>query len=71
MRAWHQSLANAAALLLSFYGVMVGMTALVILLFGTTRFLNLRLRHDLILVSAIILAMLSIYRLTTVLFPAV
>ena len=71
LRAWHQSLANAAALLLSFYGVMVGMTALVILLFGTTRFLNLRLRHDLILVSAIILAMLSIYRLTAVLFPAV
>lgn len=63
--AWHQGPASAAALLISFYGVIVTMTALVILLFGTTRLLSPRLRHSLILVSAIILAALGLYRLVS------
>jgi threonine/homoserine/homoserine lactone efflux protein len=65
LSAWHQGPASAAALLISFYGVIVTMTALIILLFGTTRFLSPRLRHSLILVSAIVLAALGLYRLVS------
>ena len=61
--ALNQSVGNAAALLIAFYATMVGMLALTILLFGTTTFLGPRLRHALILVSAITLALLGIYRL--------
>lgn len=61
--AWGQSPAAGLAFLISFYGVMVGMTALIILLLGTTSFLSPRLRHSLVLVSAILLAALGIYRL--------
>ena len=61
--AWHDGPASAAALLISFYAVIVGMTALIILLLGTTSLLSPRLRHSLILLSAIILAGLGVYRL--------
>jgi threonine/homoserine/homoserine lactone efflux protein len=61
--AWGQSPAWGVALLVSFYGVIISMTAAIILLFGTSRFLNPQLRHTLILVSAIILAALGVYRL--------
>ncbi len=61
--AWGQSPAVAFAFLASFYGVMIGMNALIILLLGTTSFLKPRLRHGLILVSAILLGGLGIYRL--------
>ena len=68
--AWTASPAAGIALLLSFYGVLVGMTALIICLLGTTSFLGPRLRHDLILVSAILLAALGLYRLILSLLPA-
>jgi threonine/homoserine/homoserine lactone efflux protein len=61
--AWGQSPAVAFAFLASFYSVMVGMTALIILLLGTTSFLSPPLRHSLLLVSAILLGGLGIYRL--------
>lgn len=61
--AWQDSPATGAAFLLAFYGVMVSMTALLILLLGTTRFLSPRLRRSLILVSAILLGALGIYQL--------
>jgi len=67
--AWHQSSALGIAFLISFYGVLVSMTALLILLFGTTSFLSPRLRHSLILVSAILLAALGVYRLVASLLP--
>jgi threonine/homoserine/homoserine lactone efflux protein len=68
--AWEQSLAAGLAFLISFYGVMVGTTALIILLLGTTSFLRPRLRHSLVLVSAILLAALGAYRLVAALQPA-
>ena len=63
LAAWHAGVATGIALLVSFYGVMVSLTALMILLFGTTRFLSPTLRHSLILISAIVLALLGLYRL--------
>jgi len=68
--ALNQSAGNAAALLIAFYATMVCMLALTILLFGTTTFLGPRLRHTLILVSAITLALLGIYRLGASLLSA-
>jgi threonine/homoserine/homoserine lactone efflux protein len=62
--AWHQGPANAAVLIIAFYATMVIMLAATILLFGTTSFLGPRGRHALILVSAITLAVLGMYRLT-------
>ncbi len=63
LAAWAVSPAHGIAFLVSFYGVIVGMTALLILLLGTTSFLSPRLRHTLILVSAILLAALGAFRL--------
>ncbi len=63
LAAWQDSLAAAIALLVSFYGVIVSMTALLIVLLGATRFLKPSLRHNLILVSAVLLAGLGLYRL--------
>jgi threonine/homoserine/homoserine lactone efflux protein len=63
LAAWHASAVNGIAFLVSFYGVMIIGTALLIVLLGTTGFLSPRLRHTLILISAIVLAGLGIYRL--------
>ena len=63
LAALHQDPANAAVLIVAFYATMVIMLAATILLFGTTSFLGPRGRHALILVSAITLAVLGIYRL--------
>ena len=62
--AWHESPASGIAFLVSFYSVIVGMSALLILLLGTSRFLNPQARHSLILVSAVLLAALGVYRLS-------
>ena len=62
--AWNDSPASGITFLLSFYGVIVGTGALLILLLGTSRFLSPRLRHGLILFSAVLLAALGIYRLS-------
>lgn len=63
LAAWHIGAATGVAFLVSFYSVLVGTTALIVLLFGTTRFLSPPLRRNLILVSAILLAGLGVYRL--------
>ena len=65
LSAWHQDPANAAVLIVAFYVTMVSMLAATILLFGTTSFLGPRGRRALILVSAITLALLGLYRLVT------
>lgn len=70
LAAFDESILSAAALLVSFYGVMVSMTALIILLFGTTSLLSPRLRHTLILISAILLAVLGVFRLAVSLLPS-
>ncbi len=61
--AWQDSAASGIAFLVAFYGVIVGGSALLILLLGTTPFLSPRLRHSLILLSALLLAGLGLYRL--------
>ena len=63
LSAWHQSPSYGAALLIAFYATIITMTAVIILLFGATRFLSPRLQHTLVLVSAILLAVLGAFRL--------
>jgi threonine/homoserine/homoserine lactone efflux protein len=59
LNAWHKHPTNAIALLVSFYGTMVAMLALFIMLVGTIRFLGPRGQHALIALSAAILAFLG------------
>ncbi len=66
--AWQDGFASAVAFLFSFYGVMIGVTVLIVLLLGTTRFLTASLRRGLVLLSAVLLAALGIYRLAASLF---
>ncbi|MBN2044300.1 MAG: LysE family transporter [Anaerolineales bacterium] len=63
IEAWAQSPAFGVALLAAFYGILTLGNALVILLFGTTRFLNPKTRHNLILLSAIFLAGLGVFQI--------
>jgi threonine/homoserine/homoserine lactone efflux protein len=63
LAAWRSSPSNGVAFLVAFYSVLVGTTALIVLLFGTTRLLSPPLRRTLILLSALLLAALGIYRL--------
>ncbi len=61
--AWQDSYASAMALLVSFYGVMIGVTVLIVLLLGTTSMLSPSLRRGLVLLSALLLGALGVYRL--------
>ena len=61
--AWNSSPAGGIAFLVSITVPWFGLTALLILLFGTTGFLSPPLRRSLILLSAILLGALGIYRL--------
>jgi threonine/homoserine/homoserine lactone efflux protein len=63
LAAWRSSPSNGVAFLVAFYSVLVGTTALIVLLFGTTRLLSPPLRRTLILLSALLLAALGVYRL--------
>ena len=63
LRAWEQSPAHAAALIVAFYATMVAALACTIALLGTTRFLGPRGRRGLVLVSAVTLAVLGAYQL--------
>jgi threonine/homoserine/homoserine lactone efflux protein len=63
VNAWRQHPANAVALLAAFYGTMVGMLALFIILAGTARFLGPRGRRALVGLSALVLAGLGAYLL--------
>ena len=63
LAAWGQNPAYGAALIAAFYTTIVLANAVVILLFGTTRFLGPRTRRTLILVSAVLLALLGVYQL--------
>ncbi len=64
LAAWQDSPASGIAFLVSFYGVIVGASALLILLLGTTSLLSPRFRRGLILLSAILLAAFGVYRLS-------
>jgi len=63
--AWHQHPANAVALIVAFYGTMVAMLALFIILVGTARFLGPRGQRVLVGLSALVLAILGAYLLIT------
>jgi threonine/homoserine/homoserine lactone efflux protein len=65
LNAWHQHPVNAVALLVTFYGTMVVMLALFIVLVGTARFLGPKGQHALLALSAVVLALLGIYLLVT------
>jgi threonine/homoserine/homoserine lactone efflux protein len=65
IKAYHQSVSNVTALLISFYGTMVSCIALIILIFGTTSFLGEKGRKILVLLSAVALALLGLYQLFT------
>jgi threonine/homoserine/homoserine lactone efflux protein len=59
--AWHENPLHAVALIGTFYGVIVGMLALFILLAGTARFLGPRGQRRLVAASAVVLAGLGVY----------
>jgi len=63
LAAWREHPARAVALVGSFYGTMISMLALFIVLIGTVRFLNPRVQRGLMGVSAIALAGLGLFLL--------
>jgi threonine/homoserine/homoserine lactone efflux protein len=63
MEAWAESPANAVALVVSFYSVMLFSLALFIVLVGTTSFLGPRGRRGLLLASSFALAAIAVYSL--------
>ena len=65
LAAWHEHPSHAVALLGAFYGTMVAMLALFILLVGTVRFLGSRGQRALVAVSTLALAGLGLYLLVT------
>ena len=65
LAAWHEQPSNALALVGAFYGTMVAMLALFILLVGTVRFLGPRGQRALVAASACALAGLGTYLLVT------
>ncbi|MEJ2756900.1 MAG: LysE family transporter [Anaerolineales bacterium] len=62
VEAWGQSYTFGIALLAAFYGTLTLGNTLVIILFGTTQYLNPKARHNLILVSAVFLAGLGLFQ---------
>ena len=70
LAAWHQNPANAVALIIAFYATIITVMACTILLFGTTRFLGPGGRRTLILMSAVTLAAIGMYRLAASLLQA-
>ncbi|MBE3072822.1 MAG: LysE family transporter [Acidobacteria bacterium] len=65
LNAWHLHPANAVALVAAFYGTMVVMLALFIVLAGAARWLGPGGQRTLLAVSAVVLALLGGYLLIT------
>lgn len=65
LAAWHENPWHAVALVGSFYGTMIAVLALFILLVGTAGFLGSRGRRALVGASAVALAGLGLYLLVT------
>lgn len=61
--AWRQHPANAAALIIAFYSMMIVTLAAFILLVGTARFLGPRMQRGLVITSAVALALIGVYQL--------
>jgi threonine/homoserine/homoserine lactone efflux protein len=65
VQAWREQPSHALALVVSFYATMVVALAATIVLFGTTGLLGPRGRRRLVLLSALLLAGLGLFRLGT------
>jgi threonine/homoserine/homoserine lactone efflux protein len=65
LRAWGQSLGYAITLLVAFYVTMISINILLIILMGTSEFLNQKGKRILVLISGIILAGLGVYFLVS------
>ncbi len=63
LSAWKRNAGESVALIAGFYGTMIVMLALTIVLFGSAKFLGARGRRHLMLISAILLAALGIMQL--------
>lgn len=61
--AWRQSPSAGVAVVAAFYATMVTMLGVLIVAFGTARFLGSRFQRALLLVSAMVLAGLAVYQL--------
>jgi threonine/homoserine/homoserine lactone efflux protein len=67
--AWHRSPADAVALIVAFYAVLVAGLAGFIVAAGSVRFLGPRGQRVLVLVSAAVLAALGVYQLAASVWP--
>ena len=65
LSAWDQNPLYAIGLVAAFYFTIILGNALIIVLLGTTTLLSVRARRALVLISAITLAILGVYQLTT------
>lgn len=63
MAAWQEAPSTGVAVVVAFYVTMISMLALLILFFGSARFLSPKLQRSLMLISVIILAGLGVYQL--------
>ena len=66
LKGWHEAPAHAVALLVAFYGTMVGSMVALILLVGTARRLGPRANHQMLGLSALALAALGVFLLASV-----
>jgi threonine/homoserine/homoserine lactone efflux protein len=69
LKAWSRGPAFAVVLVAAFYVTMVTMLGAIIIVFGATRWLGARGQRLLLLLSALALAVLGIYRLAVALRP--
>lgn len=61
--AWQEAPSSGVATVVAFYATMVAILAVLILAFGSTRFLGPKVQRALLLVSGVVLAVLGIYQL--------
>ncbi|MCX6121523.1 MAG: LysE family transporter [Ignavibacteriales bacterium] len=68
LSAWNKSPLHAVVLVFAFYITMVSTLASTIILFGTSRFLSIKGKHALILISSVILALMGVYQMLIIIF---
>jgi threonine/homoserine/homoserine lactone efflux protein len=63
LEAWHRAPSNAVALVAAFYGLMVVVSATIVLMFAMARSLGARLSRVCVAISAVALACFGLYQL--------
>lgn len=63
LEAWHRAPTSAVVLVAAFYGMMVVVSAGIVLVFASTRALGVRLSHACVAISAVALAGFGVYQL--------